>query len=93
MKHTRMGTASLAFCLSLLAILSKSADGEERSKQCVYVNLLTPIKTPQPLLADHPEFIEPIRESNRYEAATLESVSVGEGFCPGLFVVADPVIG
>jgi nicotinamidase-related amidase len=37
----------------------------------VYENRLTPIRDPGPLLADHPEFFEPIRESRRYEAPPL----------------------
>jgi len=36
-----------------------------------YENRLTPIKNPQPLLADHPEWVEPIRETNRFEAPML----------------------
>src|SRR5947207_15908549 len=33
-----------------------------------YVNTLTPIKDPQPLLADHPEFVAPVKEVARFEA-------------------------
>jgi len=36
-----------------------------------YENKLTPIKRPKPLLADHPEWIEPIRETNRWEAPAI----------------------
>lgn len=36
-----------------------------------YSNRLTLLKDPKPLLADHPEFIEPIRELTRYEAPIL----------------------
>jgi hypothetical protein len=36
-----------------------------------YHNRLTPLKDPKPLLADHPEWIEPIREVARYEAPVL----------------------
>ena len=36
-----------------------------------YDNRLTPIKDPKPLLADHPEFVEPVRELTRYEAPVL----------------------
>ena len=36
-----------------------------------YENRLTPIRKPKPLLADHPEWIEPIRETNRWEAAAV----------------------
>ncbi len=34
-------------------------------------NTLIPIRNPQPLLADYPEFIQPIVESRRFEAPTL----------------------
>src|SRR6187431_1716883 len=37
----------------------------------VYQNKLTPIKNPQPLLADYPEFVQPVVESQRFEAPTL----------------------
>lgn len=36
-----------------------------------YVNHLTPLKNPSPLLADHPEFVEPIEELTRFEAPLL----------------------
>ncbi|MEX0586124.1 MAG: isochorismatase family protein [Pirellulales bacterium] len=36
-----------------------------------YENRLTVIKNPSPLLADHPEFVEPVRETVRYEAPRL----------------------
>lgn len=36
-----------------------------------YENKLTPIKNPKPLLADHPEWIEPVRETNRWEAPAI----------------------
>src|SRR4051812_45132863 len=36
-----------------------------------YDNRLTPVKDPRPLLADHPEWVEPIREPARYEAPVL----------------------
>src|SRR5689334_14843387 len=44
-----------------------SAEPEKRH----YDNHLTPIVNPQPLLADHPEFIEPVRESRRFQAPML----------------------
>ena len=37
----------------------------------VYDNRLKPITKPKPLLADHPEFVEPVRESRRFEAAAV----------------------
>jgi hypothetical protein len=37
----------------------------------VYHNQLTPIENPKPLLADYPEFIQPVIESQRFEAPVL----------------------
>jgi nicotinamidase-related amidase len=37
----------------------------------IYENKLTPIKRPKPLLADHPEWVEPIRETNRWESPAI----------------------
>mgnify|MGYP002838320048 CR=1 FL=1 len=37
----------------------------------VYSNVLTPIKNPKPILADHPEFFAPIIEQAHFEAAPL----------------------
>ena len=36
-----------------------------------YVNRLTPLANPRPLLADYPEFVQPIVESRRFEAPLL----------------------
>src|SRR3954453_11125424 len=36
-----------------------------------YDNRLTPLKDPPPLLADHPEFVAPVREVARFEAPAL----------------------
>jgi nicotinamidase-related amidase len=46
-----------------------SAAGAQETRK--YDNRLTPIKDPKPLLADHPEFIEPIKEVERFEAPLL----------------------
>jgi len=62
---TQTGIA-LAAALSLCAL---AANGEDHSR--AYHNTLTPIKHPKPLLADHPEWVEPIRETNRWEAPAL----------------------
>jgi hypothetical protein len=54
--------------LALLAVLAASAPAQEPRR---YENRLTPIRDPRPLLADHPDFIEPVRELTRYEAPVL----------------------
>lgn len=55
-------TAALFACLA-----STSLAQTKRT----YDNKLTSIKNPQPLLADFPEWFEPIRETNRFEAPVL----------------------
>jgi len=56
----------------LIAILAAStttlADGPAKRS---YDNRLTRLADPGPLLADHPEFVEPVRETVRYEAPLL----------------------
>jgi hypothetical protein len=39
--------------------------------QRTYENKLTPIKDPKPLLADHPQWVEPVKEMARFEAPIL----------------------
>ncbi|MFN0197879.1 MAG: isochorismatase family protein [Planctomycetaceae bacterium] len=57
----------LAFVLCVCPTLSAA----EPSKQRVYRNTLTRIENPQPLLADYPEFFEPIIEQSHFEAPAL----------------------
>lgn len=54
--------------------VKQSADQQQQdSAQTgrVYENRLTLLRDPQPLLGDHPEFVEPVRETTRYEAPIL----------------------
>ena len=37
----------------------------------IYKNRLTPLVQPQPLLNDHPEFVQPINDESRFEAPVL----------------------
>ncbi len=55
-------------CLAALVLVAGTTAAQETRR---YENRLTPIKDPQPLLADHPDFIEPIREAARFEAPIL----------------------
>jgi nicotinamidase-related amidase len=48
-----------------------AAPAPEKPAPRVYHNRLTPIRNPEPLLADHPEFVEPVRETVRFEGPTL----------------------
>jgi hypothetical protein len=57
----------LLLSVGMLTGLARGADPAPR----VYQNRLIPITDPKPLLADHPEFVEPIREERRFEAPVL----------------------
>lgn len=64
----------LASCLAMLPLANRvlAADGPAiAAGQRTYDNRLTPIKDPAPLLADQPEFVEPLRELQRFEAAAV----------------------
>jgi hypothetical protein len=58
-----------ALALSFFVVQSASRAGDGKAR--VYENRLTPLVNPKPLLADHPEFIEPVREIARFEAPVL----------------------
>lgn len=58
--------ALLAFCVPAIPARAEEAAGTR-----VYENKLTPIADPKPILADHPEWFEPIRETARFEAPIL----------------------
>jgi hypothetical protein len=45
--------------------------GDPGSATRPYDNRLKPIESPVPLLADHPEYVEPIRSGHRFETAPL----------------------
>jgi hypothetical protein len=59
----------LAFVLTLSCVTAASAG--EPPAQRVYENRLTPLKDPPPLLADHPDYVEPIKTGPRFEAPRL----------------------
>jgi hypothetical protein len=66
MRHSKSG------CLSLIALASMTTiiqAGDEPTR--LYENRLKPIANPQPILADHPEFVEPVREVARFEGPLL----------------------
>jgi Isochorismatase family len=58
----------LAMSFALVSLATSIAD--EPSGR-IYDNRLTPIENPRPLLADYPEFVEPVRELRRFEAPQL----------------------
>ena len=59
------------FLLVMLASLSVSGALSAAEPTRPYDNNLTPIKRPKPLLADHPEWVEPIHETNRWETPAI----------------------
>jgi hypothetical protein len=63
------GPRFLAYLIALLLLPSTRAD--EPSSSRTYEHRLTPIRDLQPILADYPDFIEPIREPARFEAPIL----------------------
>src|SRR4051812_15473303 len=64
-----MKKSLLALALLTLAFFPNASRSEDAPR--VYENHLTPIKNPQPLLADYPEWVEPIRDTNRVEAPAV----------------------
>lgn len=60
---------SLSVCLSLPCAAGSLA--QDSNDVRTYANQLTRISDPQPLLADHPEFVQPVVETVRYEAPLL----------------------
>lgn len=56
----------ITLAVTLHAIVSINAQDARR-----YDNRLILLKNPPPLLADHPEFVEPVKEVARYEAPLL----------------------
>jgi hypothetical protein len=59
-----------SFASFMLVAWIVPATGQDSTAR-VYENRLTPIKNPKPLLADYPEFVQPVVETTRYEAPTL----------------------
>ena len=53
--------------LALLLLAAQFCSAQER----IYDNRLKKIEKPSPLLGDYPEWVEPIRETNRFEAPIL----------------------
>jgi nicotinamidase-related amidase len=60
---------SLVVPLLSLALLSEARSQEPAAR--IYENRLTPLVDAKPLLADYPEFVEPVREVARFEAPML----------------------
>lgn len=61
-----LAAGSLAAAFPAMAEDKAPAEGTR-----IYENKLAPIADPKPLLADNPDFVEPIRETARFEAPAL----------------------
>jgi hypothetical protein len=59
--------ALLTLALALTPSIAVAGEPSTRT----YENRLTRLSDPRPLLADHPEFVEPVHETTRYEAPLL----------------------
>ena len=71
---SRPPLCSIALMCCLLQsglILVSESSADESGEQRIYPLRLVRIQDPKPLLADHPQFVEPIRETSRYEAPML----------------------
>jgi nicotinamidase-related amidase len=66
-----MRMTHLLVAMMSIVPLSIGSVRAEQPQPRTYENRLTPLDNPPPLLADYPEFIEPVRELRRYEAPIL----------------------
>lgn len=64
-----VSAAGLAFVLVLTA--GQHARSQDTASPRLYRNQLTRIENPRPLLADHPEFFEPIVEQQHFQAPAV----------------------
>lgn len=63
--------SSLLISTTSLAWAEDGADPQQPDSRRAYENRLRRIENPKPLLADHPEFFEPIIEQTHYEAPAI----------------------
>lgn len=59
------------WAVAIVALALRSEVSAQESPPRIYENRLTPLVNAEPLLADYPEFIEPVRELIRFEAPLL----------------------
>jgi nicotinamidase-related amidase len=67
--------SGLLIALTSLVVVGTSLTAEVRAgegnEERIYENRLTPISDAKPLLADYPEFVQPVKERRRFEAPLL----------------------
>src|SRR5687768_11167626 len=68
-------TKPIALCIAMFLCTTHAQATDQKR---VYENRLTPISDPKPLLADYPEFIEPVKELKRFEAPPLVQDANGD---------------
>src|SRR5262245_17494490 len=71
MGASTLGLKRILSIILLGGLFPAAAQAEDKVQARRYTNRLTLLVDPMPLLADHPEFIEPVRELTRYEAPLL----------------------
>lgn len=57
--------------MAIAILISPNSTLGQSAATKTYENKLTPINDPQPLLADYPEFVQPVVETTRFEAPAL----------------------
>lgn len=71
MRRPLIATATL-FAILLPTVVGRAEDKPRATLgERTYDNRLSPIAKPAPLLADQPDFVEPLRELKRFEAAAV----------------------
>ncbi len=78
--RTLLQTTFQLWVIAVLSVNCQSLLGQDSTDSAprIYRNILTRIKNPEPVLADYPEFVQPVEEENRYEAPVLVNDPQGE---------------
>lgn len=69
MQNPAQSVVRLPVLILVVLAVTKVVCADDQTR--VYYNRLAPIQNPAPLLADYPEFVQPIEEVRRYEAPRL----------------------
>src|SRR3954471_21091232 len=67
----RIKVQDCVLILSIAVLTTVSPTIAQEAATRIYENKLTPIQNPKPLLGDYPEFVQPVVESQRFEAPVL----------------------